>query len=57
MVLSHSPALTYVPTPEAFAQDKAQDYEVQNARGMGMSADAADRELAAVERGLAALSA
>ncbi|MFH1567433.1 MAG: hypothetical protein ABIL09_05475, partial [Gemmatimonadota bacterium] len=56
IVLSHAPALAYVPTPEAFAQNRKHDYEVEWARGMGMAEDAADRELAAVVRGLRALA-
>ena len=56
IVLTHSPTLAYVPTPDAFAQDKAHDYEVDMARHMGMAVDATERELAAVRAGLRALS-
>ena len=56
IVVSHAPSLAYVPTPEAFAQDKDHDYEVDWARRMGMAPDASDRELKAVERWLRVLS-
>ena len=56
VVLTHSPNLAYVPTPEAFAQHKEHDYEVDWARQMGMAEDAADRELRAIERGLRILA-
>ena len=56
IVVTHSPHLAYVPAPTAFAQDLEHDYEVQWARGMGMSEDAADRELAAIRRALNALT-
>jgi len=55
IVLTHAPTMAYVPTPEAFAQGKAQDYEVDMARHMGMAEDATDRELAAIRAGLHAL--
>jgi neutral/alkaline ceramidase-like enzyme len=56
VVLAHAPSLGYVPTAAAFAQHAEHDYEVDWARSMGMAEDAADRELAAIKRGLLALS-
>ena len=56
ILLTHSPRLGYVPTPEAFAQNGHDDYEVDRARRMGMAEDAADREVAAVRRGLRSLT-
>jgi len=56
IVVTHSPTLAYVPTPDAFAQNKAHDYEVDMARHMGMAEDATERELAAIEAGLCALT-
>lgn len=56
IVLTHSPTLVYVPTPDAFAQNRAHDYEVDMARHMGMAEDATERELAAIKAGLRALT-
>jgi hypothetical protein len=56
IVLSHAPHLAYVPTPAAFAQGRNRDYEVAQARKRGMAPDAADREVAAVERALGVLT-
>ncbi len=56
LVVSHAPHLAYVPTPAAFAEERAQDYEVQWARRLGMAADAADREVAAIARAARALT-
>ena len=56
VVLSHAPHLAYVPTPGAFAQQRDRDYEVEWARKLGMAPDAADREVAAIERALRRLT-
>jgi hypothetical protein len=56
VLIAHSPHLAYVPTAAAFAQAGEQDYEVVWARKLGIAADAADRELAAVRQALRAVT-
>jgi hypothetical protein len=55
LVIGHAQHLAYVPTPEAFAARLPSDYEVDEARRLGMAEDAADRELGAVRRALQAV--
>ena len=50
------PFNTCYATPDAFAQNKPHDYEVDMARHLGMAEDATERELAAIEAGLRVLT-
>lgn len=56
VVVTHAPHLAYVPTPDAFTEDREHDYEVDTARRMGMAPDAAERELKAIRQGLGVLT-